>query len=145
MNRRSFFQRLAYGTVATAALISLPASVVKAAGLSEAGNHWAIERLRRAWMAYHAAHGTYPGAYRVGREFFALYQSELTANQRFCATMEPEYTTPTLLFKGAIVYVSPQWVTASTVAPMPPYGVQATSAVEWRKHTTIRLVEGAHP
>lgn len=135
MNRRSFLK----GIVAAAAFVAIPASIVKAAEvLVEPARQWAIDQLYKAWHVYYKEHGTPPGAFRVSAEFFKLYESELPLNWRWCATMDPEFITPNLIFKGAIVYVSGQYVDAKTVRALGPYEIQATAATEWRKNTTIR-------
>lgn len=139
MNRRSFLRTLGIGVVATAALVSIPSSVIKTSEwLTASGNDWALRRLYKLWHAYYKEHGTPPGAFRVGQEFYNLFESELQCNQRFCASMDDRYITPNLIFKGSMVYVGEQFVTRDEVRPMGPYEIQVTSAVEWRKCTTIR-------
>lgn len=91
MNRRSFLQRLAYGTVATAALVSLPASVIKLAPpLVGPARVWARDKLRDCYHVYvRSHHGQPPSRMLVGREFFELFEGEMIASRRFPDQMIP--------------------------------------------------------
>lgn len=85
MNRRTFLRRFTGGVVAAAVLAHVPAAVLKATPrLAESAHFWACDRLLAAYRAYANAHaGSGPAGMRVGREFFALYESEIPVNWRY--------------------------------------------------------------
>lgn len=108
MNRRVFLRRFAAGVVGAAVLAHIPASVIKAAPrLAEPARLWACERLRTAYFDYMKAHGggmqSLPAGFRVGRQFFELYEGELTANLRFVDFELEQRGWRTLMFKGVPV------------------------------------------
>ena len=107
MNRRVFLRRFAAGVVGAAVLAHIPASVIKAAPrLAEPARLWACERLRTAYFDYVKAHGggmkSLPAGFRVGRQFFELYEGELTVNMRFINKLQAGGTNA-LMFKGVPV------------------------------------------
>lgn len=84
--RRAFLRGLVVG----AAALSLPASLVKAApALVTPARYWAIERLRAAWLAHVEATGEPPEVFVVGRDLAELYESEITATERFTSDIAP--------------------------------------------------------
>ena len=108
MNRRLFIQRFTAGIVGAAVLAHIPASVTKAAPrLAEPARLWACERLRTAYSDYMKAHGggmkSMPEGFRVGRQFFELYEGELTPMWRFVNTEMKHKGVPSLMFRGVPV------------------------------------------
>lgn len=123
MNRRTFLHRLIVGGVATAALVHVPASLVKAVA-PDGSRYWAMERMRRVYLEWVNAHpGHWPKAMIVGRDLYELYEQELRAPYRF--TTEFEGFKTTLVFKGMPVLPKGSG-----------YGCKAVAVVEYVRNTT---------
>jgi hypothetical protein len=103
MDRRSFLRKLGYGAVATLAVAHVPAAVVKSIGLAEPARDYAIETLRKVYIAHCKSHpgiSGVPQRIHAGRELFESYESELIAIERFTWRAAPINS---LTFKGAVV------------------------------------------
>ena len=109
MNRRTFLQRCASGLVATAALASIPASLIKAAPrLAEPARFWACELMRKVYNAHVIGRGSQyaPEALIVGRDLAECFEGEILPYWRYVSTdaaLQP--FEPALRFKGATVLI----------------------------------------
>ena len=97
-NRRWFLKQL----IATAAFISVPATVIKAIS-PELGRQYATKKLHAAWMVYTKGNGGKgPCCFVVGQDLFTLYESELQSAFRFVEA-DLGHRIPNLKFKATIV------------------------------------------
>lgn len=98
MQRRSFLSFLGRATVATAAVLTVPTSALKAVGLTEPARNYAVEALYRLYRSTPRAwEMSSTHVILVGRDFYDAYESELTPCLRFT---ERDANKPTLAFKG---------------------------------------------
>jgi hypothetical protein len=99
MNRRGFLRRLGIGAVGVAVAVSIPASVVKAVGLSEHARERMLDKMHAIYVD-HAKRGIRIREWHLGRDAFEAMEGELLLVERFVSTRYEGVNH--LMFKGGV-------------------------------------------